>query len=94
MLWDTATWRPYGQPLTDHAGIGWTYFPQGEHVVRTYYETGLVTEIDVRPSAWVAAACRAANRDLTPDESAQLARGNRRARPVPHDGHSAKMTQI
>ena len=27
MLWDTATWRPYGQPLTDDAGLGWTYFP-------------------------------------------------------------------
>jgi 3-oxoacyl-[acyl-carrier protein] reductase len=36
---------------------------------------GLVTEIDVRPSAWVDAACRAANRDLTADESAQLRPG-------------------
>ena len=30
MLWDTATGRPYGQPLTDDAGLGWTYFPPGE----------------------------------------------------------------
>jgi len=75
MLWDTATWRPYGQPLTDHAGLGWMYFPPREPVVRTSYESGLVTEIDVRPSAWVAAPCRAANRYLTADESDQLRPG-------------------
>ena len=63
------------QPLTDDTGLGWTYFPRGEHVVRTSYESGLVTVIEVSPSAWVAAACRAANRDLTADESAQLRPG-------------------
>ena len=40
MLWDTATWRPYGQPLTDDAGLGWTYFPprraRGADVLREW----------------------------------------------------------
>ena len=71
-LWDTATWRPYGQPLTDDRGLGWTYFTPGGAVLRTFYESGLVTEVDVRPTAWVEAACLAANRDLTADETAQV----------------------
>ena len=31
-LWDTPTWRPYGQPVTDERRIGWlTYSADGRH---------------------------------------------------------------
>ena len=74
-LWDTATWRPYGQPLTDDRGLGWISFAPGGKVLRAYYETGQVTEVDVDPASWVEAACRAANRELTADERAQVVPG-------------------
>jgi len=75
MLWDTATWRPYGKPLADNHGWGVLAFsPDGDRL-RVLYEDHTLLEMSVRPADWVAAACREANRDLTPEESAVIRPG-------------------
>ena len=74
-LWDTSTWRPYGQPVTDDRGWAWlTFSPDGSRL-RVFYEQGEVVEISTRPAEWVTAACAAAGRNLTPAESAVILPG-------------------
>ena len=71
-LWDTTTWRPYGQPVTDDRAWGWlTFTPDGRHL-RVFFEGGEVVEISVDPDDWVEAACAAAGRNLTAEESAVI----------------------
>lgn len=67
-LWDTATWRPLGQPITDDEEWGWLHF--GDDRLRIFYENGTLVEVPVDPSVWLQRACQAANRDLTAEESA------------------------
>ena len=74
-LWDTATWRPYGQPLTDGPGSGWATFPVDGDTLGVYFVGGVRTDISVNPQDWVRAACAAANRNLTPEESAVILPG-------------------
>ena len=74
-LWDTATWRPYGQPLTDDRGWAWlTFTPDGRRL-RVFFEKREVVEISTDPTDWVTAACAAAGRNLTPAESAVILPG-------------------
>lgn len=78
-LWDTATWRPYGQPVTRTGTFGWLTFAPDGRSLRVFFEEVGLTEISVDRSAWVAAACRAAGRNLTAEESAVILPG----KPVP-----------
>ena len=74
-LWDTATWRPYGQRVTDNRGWGWlTFTPDGRRL-RVFFEKGAAVEISIDPADWVVAACAAAGRNLTPAESAVILPG-------------------
>ena len=74
-LWDTATWTPYGQPLTDDRLWGWLTFAEDGRTLRAFFEEKEMVDIAVQPAAWVKAACAAANRNLTPDESAVVLPG-------------------
>jgi hypothetical protein len=69
VLWDAATWQPIGQPVTDDKGWGWLHFTEDERL-QVFFESGELVELAVDPSVWLEHACRAANRDLTPEESA------------------------
>lgn len=69
-LWDTATWRPYGQPVTDDRTWGWLTFSGDGRDLRAFFEEGDLVQISVEPSDWVAAACAAAGRNLTAEEAA------------------------
>ena len=71
-LWDVATWRPYGLPVTDDRWFGYLAFEEDSSALEVAFEDGTATRIGVRPEDWVAAACAAANRDLTTDEVAVL----------------------
>ncbi|MFD1946781.1 PQQ-binding-like beta-propeller repeat protein, partial [Nocardioides aestuarii] len=75
VLWDTATWRPYGEPVLDDRGWGLLGFDDDSTTLRVDYQAGPWMEVDVRPAAWVDAACQAAHRDLTADENAVLRPG-------------------
>lgn len=70
LLWDTASWRPYGEPVLDDRGWGFLSFSSDSSELHVDLEEGRRATIDVLPADWVAAACAAANRDLTADESA------------------------
>ena len=72
MVWDTRTWRPFGQPLTDNGQFGWLTFTADSGALRVFFEEDGVVEISTDPADWVDAACRAAGRNLTPEESAVL----------------------
>ena len=74
-LWDVATWRPYGQPVLDDRDQGFLSFAPDSSALRVDYEEGTRTTIDIHPADWVTAACVAANRDLTSDESAIIRPG-------------------
>jgi hypothetical protein len=74
-LWDTATWRPYGQPLTDDGLWGWLTFTADGMGLRVFFEDREVVDISVDPADWVAAACAAAGRNLTAAESAVILPG-------------------
>ena len=74
-LWDTATWRPYGQPLTDDGLWGWLTFTADSTGLRVFFEDHKVVEISIDPADWVDAACTAAGRNLTPEESAVILPG-------------------
>ena len=65
-LWDTRTWRPYGQPLTDTDTWGWLTYSADGRALRVFFEELGVVEISTDPADWVAAACQAAGRNLTP----------------------------
>jgi DNA-binding SARP family transcriptional activator/WD40 repeat protein len=71
-LWDTTTWRPYGQPVTDDRLWGWLTFAENGSDLRVFFEGGEVVQISVEPAEWVAAACAAAGRNLTAEESAVI----------------------
>ena len=74
-LWDTRTWRPYGAPVVDKGEWGWlTYSPDGR-TLRVFYRGGEVVEVSADPTDWVRAACVAAGRNLTPEETAVILPG-------------------
>lgn len=75
-LWDTATWRPVGQPLLDELGWGILRFSGPDHL-QVFYEVGTRYDVEVNREAWVASGCRAANRELTPQEWAIIRPGVR-----------------
>ena len=75
MLWDAATWRPYGKPLVDNHDWGVLGFSPDSHRLRVLYEDHTLVDMSVREADWVAAACRLANRDLTLEESAVIRPG-------------------
>lgn len=72
ILWDTATWRPYGQPVTDDRAWGWLTFTEDGRGLRAFFEDGDLVQVSVEPSDWVAAACAAAGRNLTAEEAAVI----------------------
>jgi WD40 repeat protein len=74
-LWDTATWRPYGQPVTDDRGWGWLTYTADGAALRVFYEGREAVEVSTRPADWVAAACAAAGRNLSDAESAVIMPG-------------------
>ena len=75
MLWDSASRRPYGRPLTAMQMWGTLSFSPDGGTLRVLFDNGTRTDIDVDPDDWVRAGCRVAGRDLTPDESAVLRPG-------------------
>ena len=75
MLWETRTWRPYGQPVTDERGSGWLTFSADGRALRIFFEDHHVVQVSTSPSDWVTAACRAAGRNLTDAESAVILPG-------------------
>ena len=75
MLWDTRTWRPYGQPVTDDRAVGWLTFSADGRALRVFFEDQQVVQVSTSPRDWVTAACRAAGRNLTPSESAAIMPG-------------------
>ncbi|MFW5471111.1 BTAD domain-containing putative transcriptional regulator [Knoellia sp. CPCC 206435] len=77
-LWDMTTWRPYGKPVVDEQAWGFVHFPDAEHV-QVLYDSSRRVRLSVDREEWVAAACSAANRNLTADEAAIVLPG----RPVP-----------
>ena len=72
-LFDTTTWRPYGKPVVDGLGRGFLSFT--DHSLRIYGEDGPDYELSTDPAEWVAAGCRIANTELTPEESAVILPG-------------------
>ncbi|WP_438853730.1 nSTAND1 domain-containing NTPase [Agromyces sp. M3QZ16-3] len=72
ILWDTSTWRPYGQPVTDDRTWGWLTFSEDGRSLRAFFEEGDLVQVSVDPSDWVAAACAAAGRNLTAEEAAVI----------------------
>ena len=75
MLWDARSWTPYGKPLTDNHGWGFLAFSPDGQRLRALYEDHTMVDLSMDPSDWVADACRAANRQLTPAELAVLLPG-------------------
>lgn len=75
MLWDAATLRPYGRPVTGMRMWGLLSFSADSGTLRILFENSTRTDIDVRPDDWVRAGCRVAGRDLTENESAILRPG-------------------
>jgi len=74
-LWDTATWRPFGQPLTDDRDWGWLTFTPDGYGLRVFFRDQQVVDVSTTPKDWVAAACAAAGRNLTAAESAVILPG-------------------
>jgi hypothetical protein len=74
-LWDTRTWRPYGQPVTKAGRIGWLTYSADGRALRAFFEGGSMAEVSTDPADWVDAACAAAGRNLTPEESAVILPG-------------------
>ena len=72
-LFDAATWRPYGKPVVD--GLGWGFLSFTDDTLRIYGEVGPDYELSTDPDEWVAAGCRVANTELTPEESAVILPG-------------------
>lgn len=69
-LWRTATGHPYGGALIRHTGsvttLGWLAGDVGVALVSAGENETVVWEFGL--DAWIARACRAANRQLTPEE--------------------------
>ena len=70
-LWDTATWRPRSARHRQRP-VGWLTFTPDSRALRVFFEEKEVVEISVDPADWVAAACGAAGRNLSPEESAVI----------------------
>ena len=70
LLWDARTWTPYGLPVFDHGQWGYLSF-EGDQL-RVDHQEGTRSYVSIVPDQWVAAACQAANRDLTEEEFAVL----------------------
>lgn len=83
-LWDTRTWRPYGLPVLDDLMWGYLAFSDDSRWLDVEYEIGRRVRVAIEPAAWVAAACGAANRELTPDEVEILLPG------VERTGHTCR----
>ena len=75
MLWDPATMRPYGRPVTGMRLWGLLSFSSDSDTLRVLFENGTRTDIDVDPDDWVRAGCRVAGRDLSAEESAVIRPG-------------------
>ncbi|ADU46845.1 WD40 repeat domain-containing protein [Intrasporangium calvum] len=75
MLWDPATMRPYGRPVTGMRLWGLLSFSSDSDTVRVLFENGTRTDIDVDPDDWVRAGCRVWGRDLSAEESAVIRPG-------------------
>ena len=75
LLWDTTTWQPIGQPVTDGGGWGWLGFDPDSHTLRAAFQNGTVLAFTVDPETWIRDACQIANRDLTDEESATIRPG-------------------
>ncbi len=76
VLWDTSTWQPFGQRVVDGGGWGFLAFDEGPDRLSVESELGHRTTVRTDPAAWVAAACAAANRELTTDEVAVVLPGS------------------
>jgi WD40 repeat protein len=67
-LWDVASRKLIGRPLPGASSSDtWSssaFFPDGRHVLGVF-RTGEAIVWDVDPTAWQAASCRVANRELT-----------------------------
>ena len=59
MLWDTRTWRPFGQPVTGDRAVGWLTFSADGRALRVFFEDQHVVQVSTSPRDWVTAACRA-----------------------------------
>ncbi|WP_225755437.1 BTAD domain-containing putative transcriptional regulator [Actinotalea sp. Marseille-Q4924] len=68
LLWDVATWQPLGRPVSDGTMWGWLGFDPERPVLHSWSEQGVVVRVSTAPRDWVAAACAAANRELTDTE--------------------------
>jgi WD40 repeat protein len=75
LLWDTATWQPLGQPVTDGDGWGWLGFDPDSRTLRAVFQNGTVLAFTVDSDSWIRDACQVANRDLTDEESATIRPG-------------------
>ncbi len=73
LLWDARSWTPYGLPVLDHGQWGYLTF-EGDRL-RVDHEEGTRSYVSIERETWVAAACEAANRDLTEEEFAVLLPG-------------------
>ncbi|MFC7725445.1 BTAD domain-containing putative transcriptional regulator [Nocardioides sp. GCM10028917] len=71
-LWDTSSWRPYGQAVIRDHGVGFLRFEPDSSTLWAVYGMGLRARVAADPRAWVDAACEAANRGLNEDEKAVL----------------------
>jgi WD40 repeat protein len=77
-LWDVDTWRAYGQALFDDGAVGFLHFTPDSTRLVARTSMGEISQVDIRPAAWVAAACEAAPRELTPEEWAVVRPGQAR----------------
>jgi WD40 repeat protein len=78
-LWDTATGRERGEPLTGHDGAAWnvTFSPEGDLLVTTgtdhtvqLWDLGWWQQ---PPADWAQKGCRVVNRNLSQAEWKQFA---------------------
>jgi DNA-binding SARP family transcriptional activator/WD40 repeat protein len=84
-LWDPTTWSPYGQPLFDDRFVGFLRFTPDSSRLLVRFNDGTASEVAVEPTAWVAAACAAAHREMTADEWALARPGTAYARTCDRD---------
>jgi WD40 repeat protein len=74
-LFDTATWQPYGAPVTDR--LYWGFVSLTHDTLTVFSQTGTVITLSTRPADWVADACRIAGRQLSAEEFARVNPGLR-----------------